>query len=136
MIIRDERMVGNTASGAWRARRSPSVAELRDDHAVCPVGHALDVVSGRWATLIVHHLLDRELRFGEIRAGLGGINPKTLTEQLRQLEADGIVTRTAHAEIPPRVVYALTPRGRGLEPVIGALAAWGSADLESTASPR
>ena len=87
--------------GAWRARRPPTVGALRDDHAVCPVGHALDVVGGRWSTLIVHRLLDREMRFGEIRAALGGINPKTLTDQLRQLEADGILTRTAYGEIPP-----------------------------------
>jgi len=79
--------------------------------------------------LIVHNLSAGSLRFGELRAALGGLNPKTLTDQLRALEAEGILTRTAYAEIPPRVEYALTERGRGLTPVIAALAAWGAADL-------
>ena len=119
--------MGDTRRGGGRRPTPPG--EIRDDPTRCPVGHALDVVSGRWATLIVHNLSAGSLRFGELRAALGGLNPKTLTDQLRALEAEGILTRTAYAEIPPRVEYALTERGRGLTPVIAALAAWGAADL-------
>jgi DNA-binding HxlR family transcriptional regulator len=64
-------------------------------------------------------------RFSELRASLAGISPKTLTDRLRDLEQHGLVERVSYAEIPPRVEYTLTNKGRTLEPVIGALADWG-----------
>lgn len=92
----------------------------------CPIARTLQVMDGRWSTLIVRELLTGTKRFGELRTALPGISPKTLTDRLRTLEAQGVVTRTAYAEIPPRVEYALTAYGRTLEDVLCAMAAWGS----------
>ena len=94
----------------------------------CPVEHTLAVVGGHWATLVVRDLLGGRKRFGQLRTSLGQISPKTLTEKLRRLEAQGIVSRHVYAEVPPRVEYELTARGRSLEPVLGALWEWGERD--------
>ncbi|AZK96976.1 transcriptional regulator [Streptomyces tsukubensis] len=93
----------------------------------CGVARFLVLLDGPWATLIVRELLRGPHRFTELRATLPGISPHTLTSRLRQFETHGIVTRTAHAEIPPRVVYELTPLGRELRPVLDAMAAWAAA---------
>jgi DNA-binding HxlR family transcriptional regulator len=96
----------------------------------CPIDRTLQAVGGRWATLIVRELLVRSpRRFGELRAGLPGISPKTLTAQLRHLEAGGVLTRHAFAEVPPRVEYGLTTRGRDLEPILLAMWEWGYDEL-------
>lgn len=102
----------------------------------CPVSHTLEVVVGKWTTLIVRDLLGGTKRFMELRAGLNGVNPKVLTERLRLLEEHGIVERWAYAEIPPRVEYSLTERGRSLEPVLAALWHWGASDLRSEDSAQ
>lgn len=91
----------------------------------CPVSRAVAALDGRWTILVVRDLLGGTKRFGELRESLPGISPKTLTDRLRSLEADGLVERQAYAEIPPRVEYSLTPAGRTLEPVLAALADWG-----------
>jgi DNA-binding HxlR family transcriptional regulator len=91
----------------------------------CGIERALEVLDGRWATLIVRELLAGPLRFSEIRRRLGDPSAKTITERLRRMERYGVVTRTVHAEVPPRVVYELTDQGRGLEPVLVALLNWG-----------
>ncbi len=80
----------------------------------CPVERPLDVIGGKWTVLLLHELQGGTRRFGELRAALPGISPKTLTERLRALEEQRIVERTIHPEIPPRVEYALTERGRTL----------------------
>ena len=95
----------------------------------CPIEHALLVLDGKWSTLIIRELLSGPKRFGELRKRLDIGSPKTLTERLRILEHQGILTRTAHAEVPPRVVYELTDRGRSFRSVLEAMAAWGNADL-------
>ena len=96
----------------------------------CPIDRTLQAVGGRWATLIVRNLLSHSpRRFGELRAGLPGISPKTLTAQLRHLEAAGVLTRHAFAEVPPRVEYRLTERGRHLEPILLAMWEWGYDEL-------
>ncbi|GAA1799679.1 helix-turn-helix domain-containing protein [Luedemannella flava] len=92
----------------------------------CPVAQAVAVLDGKWTILIIRDLLGGVRRFSELRASLVGISPKTLTDRLRALEADGVVKRTIYAEIPPRVEYGLTATGRQLGPVIDALAAWGA----------
>ena len=84
----------------------------------------LTLMNGPWATLIVRELLPGPRRFSELRETLPGISPHTLTSRLRQFETYGIVTRTAFAEIPPRVVYELTPLGEGLREVLDAMGAW------------
>lgn len=103
-------------------------SEVATAHGTCPVSHTLDVVAGKWTLLVVRQLLTGTKRFTEIRNGLDGVNPRTLSERLKQLEDHGIVSRRAYAEVPPRVEYTLTDRGRSLEPVLEALARWGVAD--------
>jgi DNA-binding HxlR family transcriptional regulator len=100
----------------------------------CPIARTLRVIDGRWSTLIVRELLDGTKRFGELKRALDGISPKTLTDRLRTLEAQGVLTRTVHAEIPPRVEYALTDYGRTLEDVLRAMAAWGRRQERVTTS--
>ncbi len=95
----------------------------------CPIERALLVLDGKWSTLIIRELLTGPKRFGELRTALGIGSPKTLTERLRILEHQGVLTRTVHAEVPPRVVYALTERGQSFRSVLEAMAAWGDADL-------
>jgi DNA-binding HxlR family transcriptional regulator len=95
----------------------------------CPVTHTLSTMNGKWTLLVVHQLLGGTKRFTEIRRGLDGLNPRTLAERLRMLEAGGIVTREVFAEVPPRVQYSLTERGQSLAPVLAAMAEWGNRDL-------
>jgi DNA-binding HxlR family transcriptional regulator len=95
----------------------------------CPIDRTLQAVSGRWATLIVRNLVPGPRRFGELRAGLPGISPKTLTAHLKHLEAYGVLTRHAFAEVPPRVEYRLTERGLRLEPILLAMWEWGFDEL-------
>ncbi|MGI8779890.1 MAG: winged helix-turn-helix transcriptional regulator [Solirubrobacteraceae bacterium] len=103
----------------------------------CPVERALLVLDGKWSTLIIRELLIGPKRFGELRTALSIGSPKTLTERLRILEHQGVLTRTVHAEVPPRVVYALTERGQSFRLVLEAMAAWGGADLQlSGGAPR
>ncbi|QIJ75715.1 transcriptional regulator [Methylobacterium sp. NI91] len=91
----------------------------------CGVERFLLLLDGPWATLIVRELLQGPRRFSELRDALEGISAHTLTHRLRRFEAHGIVTRTAYAEIPPRVVYELTPLGESLRDILYAMAAWG-----------
>jgi DNA-binding HxlR family transcriptional regulator len=95
----------------------------------CPVEHALLVLDGKWSVLIIRDLLSGPKRFGELRTSLRIGSPKTLTERLRILEHQGVLTRTVYAEVPPRVVYALTERGERFRSVLEAMAAWGASDL-------
>ncbi|MGC9544854.1 winged helix-turn-helix transcriptional regulator [Streptomyces sp. UG1] len=90
----------------------------------CGVARFLTLLNGPWATLIVRELLRGPHRFTELRDALPGVSPHTLTSRLRQFERHGIVTRTAYAEIPPRVEYRLTPLGEGLRDVLEAMGAW------------
>lgn len=91
----------------------------------CGVARFLMLFDGPWATLIIRELMTGAKRFGEIRGALSGISAHTLTSRLRLFEARGIVTRTAYAEIPPRVVYELTDLGWQLKPVLDAMNQWG-----------
>ena len=86
---------------------------------------ALELVGPKWALLIVQELLGGSRRFTEIERALGEANPKMVTARLRELEAAGLVSRTTYAEVPPRVEYALTARGRELQPAIEALRRFG-----------
>jgi DNA-binding HxlR family transcriptional regulator len=93
----------------------------------CPVALAVSMLDGKWTMLVIRDLLGGTRRFTELRQSLAGISPKTLTDRLRALEEHGLVERVMYAEIPPRVEYSLTERGRGLRPVVDALGAWGTA---------
>ena len=90
----------------------------------CPGNRAVAALADKWKILIILSLGDRVLRYGELLRALDGIAPKVLARQLRSLEADGIVSRTAYAEVPPRVEYALTNAGLSLLPILVALQRW------------
>lgn len=92
------------------------------------VARALSIVGHKWTLLIIEDLLRGPRRFTEIERALGEVNPKMVTTRLRELVAADLVSRTYHAEVPPRVVYALTERGRQLRPVVEALRRWGAHD--------
>ena len=96
----------------------------------CPVERALRVLDGKWTVLIIRDLLSGPKRFTALRTSLRIGSPKTLTERLRILEHQGILTRTVYAEVPPRVVYELTERGYSFRTVLEAMAAWGDRDLD------
>lgn len=102
----------------------------------CPVERALALVGAKWTLLIFHQLMERTRRFSELERALPGASPKVLSERLREMEQAGLVTRTAHAEVPPRVEYALTDQGRALHPIIDSLGTWGATlpDPKSVAS--
>lgn len=105
---------------------------LRDN---CPVRAALDVIRGRWKPSILLQLKPGIARFSEIQSALKGATAQALSVQLRQLEADGVVTRTVFPEIPPRVEYALSPFGRSLSDLMDQLELWGTEYLRRQASP-
>lgn len=93
--------------------------------ASCPVESTLKIIGGRWKVLIIHFLLEDKRRFGELARLLGGISARTLSKQLRELEADGVVHRKDFGEIPPKVEYSLSPLGKTLEPVLRSMETWG-----------
>ena len=96
----------------------------------CPVEAAMDLIGGKWKSVILYHLLkDGTLRFNELNRRLTGITKRMLTRQLRKLEEDELLRRTVYAEVPPRVEYDLTSDGRSLAPVIAALKTWGDARM-------
>lgn len=92
----------------------------------CPVEVTLDLIDGKWKGVILFHLQDGLLRFGELRRLMPGITQRMLTKQLRALEEDGLITRKVYAEVPPRVEYALSETGERLRPVIEILRSWGA----------
>jgi DNA-binding HxlR family transcriptional regulator len=90
----------------------------------CPTRRALDRIGDKWSVLIVGLLAQRTHRFAELRRSIEGISQKMLTQTLRSLERDGLLTRTIYPEVPPRVEYSLTPLGRTLVEPIQAVVAW------------
>lgn len=91
----------------------------------CGIEHTLHVLDGKWTTLVVRELLTGPKRFGELRSALGSPSAKTLTDRLRALEHQQILTRTVRAQVPPRVDYELTGRGQSLRVVLEAMLRWG-----------
>jgi DNA-binding HxlR family transcriptional regulator len=102
----------------------------------CPVRAALDVIRGRWKPSILLRLKPGPARFSEIHTALKGSTAQAITVQLRQLEADGVVSRTAFPEIPPRVEYALSPFGRTLSDLMDQLELWGTEYLRRRSAPK
>jgi DNA-binding HxlR family transcriptional regulator len=105
----------------------------------CLVETTLAVIGGRWKVLILQQLLESVQRFNQLRRALAGITHKTLTQQLREMEADGIISRKVYPQIPPKVEYSLTPLGKTLRPVLTAMHTWaernGSALTNRTTAP-
>jgi len=102
----------------------------------CGVEAALDVIGGKWKPLILWALGDNILRFSELQKGLPGVNAKMLTKQLRELELDGVISRTVYPEVPPRVEYSITDFGRTLIPILRELCDWGTRYLEDGDDPE
>jgi len=102
----------------------------------CAVEATLEVIGGKWKGVLLFHLLGGTLRFGELRRRLPGVTQRMLTQQLRELEADGVIERTVYAQVPPRVDYALTPFGRTLEPMVRLMRDWGEAYLDTLPSAK
>jgi DNA-binding HxlR family transcriptional regulator len=100
----------------------------------CPVEATLDLIGGKWKGVILYHLREGTLRFNELGRRLTGITQRMLTKQLRELEEAGLVERVVYAQVPPKVEYSLSAEGRGLEPVISALAAWGEGRIARNAA--
>jgi DNA-binding HxlR family transcriptional regulator len=98
------------------------------DPADCPVERTLSVIGGRWKLLILFHLRDGKRRFNELRRLMPGVTQRMLTQHLRELEADGVISRTIHPVVPPHVDCAFTPLGRPLLPILDAMTAWGDRD--------
>jgi len=94
----------------------------------CPVTRTLMVVGHRWSGQVVWHLMDGRKRHGELLARIPGVSSRVLTERLRELEGEGFVRREVFAEVPPRVEYELTERGRSLASAFDAICAWGEED--------
>jgi DNA-binding HxlR family transcriptional regulator len=90
----------------------------------CPTEITLEMISGRWKVMVIYWLMQGERRFNQLQRDLGDITHRTLAKQLKEMEADGLVERRDHGEIPPRVDYRLTSLGRSLEPVLMAMQDW------------
>jgi len=101
--------------------------KTKDELPDCPVATTVQVIGSKWKLLIMRNLLVRPWRFNELQKNLEGISQKVLTDSLRSMEADGIITRTVYPEVPPRVEYALSPLGETMRPILDAMQAWGNA---------
>ncbi len=97
----------------------------KEEMPVCPVATTVSLIGSKWKLLILRNLLARPWRFNELKKNLEGISQKVLTDSLRSMEKDGIITRTVYAEVPPRVEYALSELGESMRPIIRAMEAWG-----------
>ncbi|MFW2503337.1 winged helix-turn-helix transcriptional regulator [Clostridium diolis] len=91
----------------------------------CSVETTLLLIGGKWKVLILRDLINGTKRFGELKKSINSISQKMLTQQLREMEEDGLVERTVYAEVPPRVEYSLTEDGMSLKPVLNSMLAWG-----------
>ena len=91
----------------------------------CPVATTVQLIGSKWKLLILRNLLARPWRFNELRKSLEGISQKVLTDSLRSMEEDGIITRTVYPEVPPRVEYALSELGESMRPIIKAMEKFG-----------
>lgn len=96
------------------------------DPAHCPIEIALEVIGGMWKVIVVRELLTGTKRYSELHRGLKHATHKMLAQQLRQLEADGVIDRKVYPQVPPKVEYSLTPLGRQLGPLLDSMNGWGA----------
>lgn len=99
----------------------------------CGLDATLRVIAGKWKPLIVYFLAQGPNRYGELKRAVRGVSDKMLIQQLKELEADGLVRRTDHREVPPRVDYALTPLGHSLSDALAPLCTWGAENMGEVA---
>lgn len=97
----------------------------KEELPACPVATTVQLIGSKWKLLILRNLLQRPYRFNELQKSLEGISQKVLTDSLRSMEADGIITRTVYPEVPPRVEYALSELGETMRPIIKSMEMWG-----------
>lgn len=98
----------------------------KEEMPACPVATTVALIGSKWKLLIMRNLLARPWRFNELKKDLEGISQKVLTDSLRSMEADGIITRTVYPEVPPRVEYALSELGESMRPIMDAMEIWGT----------
>lgn len=98
----------------------------KDELPPCPVATTLRLIGNKWKVLILQRLLDRPHRFNELHRSIEGLSEKVLSDNLKALEADEIITRTVFPEVPPRVEYALSEVGESMRPIIDSMAEWGT----------
>lgn len=98
----------------------------KEEMPACPVATTVALIGSKWKLLIMRNLLTRPWRFNELKKDLAGISQKVLTDSLRSMEADGIITRTVYPEVPPRVEYALSELGESMRPIMNAMEIWGT----------
>ena len=99
--------------------------KTKEELPACPVATTVALIGSKWKLLIMRNLLSRPWRFNELKKDLEGISQKVLTDSLRSMEADGLLTRTVYPEVPPRVEYTLTELGYSLRPILEAMRVWG-----------
>ena len=97
----------------------------KEELPACPVATTVQLIGSKWKLLILRNLRMRPWCFNELRRDLEGVSQKVLTDSLRAMEDDGIITRTVYPEVPPRVEYALSPLGESMGPILDAMAKWG-----------
>ena len=97
----------------------------------CPVDATIEMIGGKYKSLILWHLIDTTLRFGELRKLIPQATPKMLTQQLRELEEDNLVVRKVYPVVPPKVEYSLTDLGRSIQPILNVMYDWGADYLKS-----
>ena len=107
---------------------------MRVRQSKCPAEFTLAMIGGRWKIPLIFHLLHGAKRFSELLRALTGVTQKMLTQQLREMERHGLVERQVYAQVPPKVVYSLTPLGRSLKPVVDAMCRWGELHGSSAVS--
>lgn len=92
----------------------------------CPVATTVQLIASKWKLLIIRNLRMRPWRFNELKKDLDGISQKVLTDSLRSMEEDGLITRTVYPEVPPRVEYTLSELGQSMSPILDAMQQWGT----------
>jgi DNA-binding HxlR family transcriptional regulator len=102
----------------------------------CAVEAAIGLIDGKWKSIVLFHLLSGTLRFNEIRRQIANVTPRMLTNQLRELEADGLIARKIYAQVPPKVEYSLSPLGRSMKPILLALKDWGDENIDLYGKPH
>ncbi len=102
-------------------------------HELCPVETTARIVGGRWKAAVLEQLFQGTKRFSELKRAITGITQRTLSQQLRDLQSTGIIERTVYADTPPRVVYAISPLGRSLRPLLETMCQWGKSHAAAMA---
>ena len=123
MLAIDEKIPYNQRQGKPAGEHKSMLT--KEELPECPVATTVQLIGNKWKLLIIRNLLREPQRFTQLRNTIPGISQKVLTDNLRALEADGLVNREVFAEVPPRVVYSLSELGNTLRPIIDAMQAWG-----------